>query len=203
MTAERARAPSGWAEPVKLTDEQRDMIRRELSERRLAVFKDRDRQDAFLKRIEGALTYLRTREGARPDPHRSQERIGALQKALIEAEQALNLMEQPERAAIEHGRSGQLAAFAQDVAQVREQAESAADALKMPRGGHDPRPGGHARFLVHQMAEGWHRIFERRPSAKEDGAFFAVVNIALGQTDKTEIGKDALRTILKGAGFKG
>lgn len=201
MKAGCARAPSGWAEPVKLTNEQRDMIRNELSDRRLAAFKDRDRQDAFLKRIEGALTYLHTREGSRPDPHRSQERIAALHKALVEAEKAIERMGQPERAAIEQGQTGQLAAFAQDVAQVREQAESAADALKMPRGGHDPRPGGHARFLVHHMAKGWHRIFERKPSAKEDGPFFTVVNIALRQTDKPEIRKDALRTILKGAGF--
>ncbi|MBC7164845.1 MAG: hypothetical protein H5U15_07580 [Roseovarius sp.] len=176
------------------------MIRRELSVRRYAVFKDRDRQDAFLTRIEGALTYLRTRESARPDPHRSQERIGALHKALVEAERALNLMEQPERAAIEHGRSGQLVAFGQDVAQMREQAESAADAFVMRRGPQD-RDRNPARLLVQQMAEGWFFVFERKPSAKDDGAFFKVANIVLGQIGEPEMKKDALRTILKGAGF--
>lgn len=203
MKAAWARAPSGWAEPVTLTDEQRDVIRRELSSRRLAVFKDADRQDALLKQIEGALTYLQTREGVKPDPHRAQDRVEALRKALVEAEKAMRDLGQPERAAIEHGRIGQLAAFAQDVVQVREQAESALDALKMPRSPHDPSPGGQARFLIHHIAVGWHRIFERAPSAKEDGPFFNVANIALGQTGRPEVGTDALRAILKGWAYQG
>ncbi|MCA1777483.1 MAG: hypothetical protein LC676_18290 [Loktanella sp.] len=203
MKAGWARAPSGWAEPVTLTDEQREMIRVELAKRRLSVFRDAARQDAFLRRIERAMTYLRTREGVTPDPHRSQERITALHKALVDATKAIERMGQPERAVIEHGQAGQLAAFAQDVAQMQAQAERAADALAMPRGGHDPRPGGHVRLLVQQTAEGWQRAFERKPSAKPDGAFFAVVNIVLGQIGHPEIGKDALQTILKGAGFKG
>ena len=191
---------SGWAKPVKLTDEQRDMICRELSGRRLAVFRGTDRQDAFLKRIEGAFSYLRTREGVRSDVHQSQDRIAALQKALVAAQQAIDRMGQPERAAIEHGHAGQLAAFAQDVARMRARAESAADDLAMPRGPQD-RDRDRARLLVQQMAEGWFFVFERKPSAKEDGAFFAVVNIVLGQVGESAIGKDALRAILKGAGF--
>jgi len=202
MTADGAGAPSGWVEPVTLTDEQHDMIRRELAERRPAVFRDRDRQDAFLERIEGALAYLQTREGHAPDPHRSQERITALHKALVEAERALNLMAQPERAAIEHGQTGQLAAFAKDVAKVKAQAERAADTIAMPRGPQD-RDRDPARLLVQQMAEVWFFVFERKPSAKEDGAFFAVANAVLGQAKKPEIGKDALRAILKGVGFTG
>lgn len=197
-----ARAPSGWAEPVKLTNEQRNTIRRELSERRLVAFRDRGRQDAFLARVEGSLTYLSTREGAQPDPHRSQDRIAALHKALVEAERALSIMEQPERAAIEHGQAGQIATFAQDVATVREKAKRAVDALTMPRGGQD-RERASARLLVQQMAEGWFFVFERKPSAKEDGAFFAVANTVLSQIGRPGIGKDALRTILKGAVFKG
>ncbi len=200
MKAERARAPSGWAEPVRLTDEKRDMIRNELSVRRLAAFKDRDRQDAFLKRIEAALTYLRARKGARPDPHQSQDRIAALQKALVAAQQAVDRMGQPERAAMEHGQAGQLTAFAQDVARMQAQAERAADALALPRGPQD-RDRDRARLLVQQMAEGWLFVFGRKPSANEDGAFFAVANIVLGQVGEPAIGKDALRAILKGAGF--
>lgn len=200
MKAGWARAPSGWAEAVTLTDEQRDMIRNDLSERRLAAFKDRGRQDAFLKRIEGTLTYLRTREGARPDLHQSQDRITALHKALVEAEKAIERMGQPERAAIEHGQAGQLKAFAQEVARMRAQAERAADALAMPRGPQD-RDRDPARLLVQQMAKGWFLVFERKPSAKEDGAFYTVANAVLGQTGHAELGKDALRAILKGAGF--
>jgi hypothetical protein len=200
MKAGWASAPSGWAERVTLTDEQRDMIRAELASRRLAVFKDRDRQDAFLKLIEGAVAYLRTREGARPDPHRSQDRIAALNKALVEAEKAIERMGQPERAAMEHGQAGQLAAFAQDVARMRAQAERAADALAMPRGPQD-RDRDPARLLVQQMAEGWFFAFERKPSAAADGAFYAVANAVLGQTGHAELGKDALRAILKGAVF--
>jgi hypothetical protein len=205
-----ARAPSGWAEPVTLTDEQRSAIREAIEyiktedhkivRRRLAVLRDRGRQDAFLKRIERALTYLRTLEGARPDPHQSQDRITALHKALVEAEKAIGRMGQPERAAIEHGQAGQLTAFAQEAARMRAKVERAADALAMPRGPQD-RDRDRARLLVQQMAEGWFFVFERKPSAKEDGAFYTVANAALGQTGHAEFGKDALRAILKGAGF--
>lgn len=197
----RLAAKSGWVEREYLTNEQRAMIRRELSDRRLAAFKDRDLQDAFLKRIESALTYLRTKEGVSPDPGRSQSRISALHKALIKAEHALHAMEQPERAAIEHGRNGQLVAFMQDVEQMREQAALAVEGLKMPRGAHDPGPGGQVRFMVHHLAEGWFYIFDRKPSAKEDGAFFAVVNIVLDQLGRPDIKRHALSTILKRAGF--
>ena len=203
MNADGARAPSGWADPVKLTDEQRDMIRVELAKRRLSVFRDEGRQNDFLRRIEGALAYLNTTGAGTPDPHRSRDRVEALQKALMDAASAMERMGQPERAAIEHGQAGQLNAFAQSVAQMQARAERAADALAMPRGGHDPRPGAQVRVMVQQMAEGWFFVFERKPSAKPDGAFFAVVNIVLGQIGQPEIGKDALQTILKGAGFKG
>lgn len=200
MKAGWARAPSGWAEPVTLTDEQRDMIRNVLSERRLAVFRDRGRQDAFLKQIEGTLTYLRTQEGARPDPHLSQHRITALHKALVEAEKAIERLRQPERAAIEHGQVGQLTAFAQDVAQIRGQAERAAGALAMQRGPQD-RDRDPARLLVQQMASAWFSVFERKPSAKEDGAFYPVANAVLGQTGQVKLGRDALRAVLNRAGF--
>ena len=191
----------GWAVPVALTADQTDMIRRELGSRRLAVFRDAERQAAFLTRIEGALTYLRTREGQTADPHRSRDRIEDAARALDAALEALGKLDQPERAAIEHGEAGQIEAVTADMRALAAKAAQAAEAVKMPRGAHDPAPGGAARMLVRQMAEAWLFIFERKPSAKDGGAFPAVVNIVLGETGHAPIGRDALRTILKGAGF--
>lgn len=191
---------SGWVEPVTLTKEQRRIVRSALMERRMAVFKDADRQAAFVKRIEGALTYLHNRGDNPPDPHRSQDRVAAVARALDQLQSALDNLGQPERAAIEHGRRGQIERMKGDLDGLRLQTANAANALKMPRGAHDARPGGTVRFLVMQMAYAWQQVFDRKPSPKPDGAFFAVINIVLEQAELPKIGKDALTTILKGAG---
>jgi len=194
---------AGWVEPVTLTREQADMIRASLSERRLVVFREAEKQACFLRQIEGALTYLRSRRDSHPDAHRAQDRVAAVGRALEQLQSALGNLGQPERAAIEHGRHGQIARLKDELEGLQAQTAAAAEALTMPRGAHDARPGGNVRLLVSQMAHAWLRVFDRTPSPKPDGAFFAVVNIVLGQAGFPEIGKDALATVLKGAGLRG
>jgi hypothetical protein len=175
------------------------MVMAALSERRTAVFRDPDRQAAFLRRIDGALTYLQSRKNSPADPHRTQDRVAAVARAVDQLQAALGNLGQPERAAIEHGRQGQIDHIKGELDGLKAQTAVAFEALKMPRGAHDARPGGAVRLLVAQMAQAWVQIFERKPSPKPDGAFYAVVNIVLGQVELQEIGKDALTTILKGA----
>jgi hypothetical protein len=178
------------------------MIRAALSERRLAVFRHADKQALFLRRIEGALTYLRTRADSPADPHRAQDRVAAVGRAIDQLQAALRSLGQPERAVIEHGRQGQIERAMVDLEGLQAQTGAAQNALAMPRGPHDAPPGGGVRLLVAQIADAWLQVFGRKPSPKPDGAFFAVVNIVLGQAGLPEIGKDALRTLLKGAGLR-
>ena len=193
---------AGWVEPVTLTDAQAEMIRTALSERRLAVFRDASKQARFLRRVEGALTYLHSRDESPADAHRAQDRVAAVGRAIDQLQAALHSLGQPERAAIEHGRTGQIERMMGDLEGLQAQTNAAQGALTMPRGPHDAPPGGGVRMLVAQMAEAWLQVFERVPSPKPDGAFFTVANIVLGQAGFPEIGKDALRTLLKGAGLR-
>ena len=193
---------AGWVEPVTLTDAQAEMIRAALSERRLAVFRDADKQALFLRRVEGALTYLRSRDDSPADAPRAQDRVAAVGRAIDQLQAALGNLGQPERAAIEHGRRGQIERMMGDLAGLQVQTDAAQSALTMPRGPHDAPPGGAARVLVAQMADAWLQVFEKAPSPKDGGPFHQVVNITLGQAGLPEIGKDALRTLLKGAGLR-
>lgn len=193
---------AGWVESVTLTDAQAEMIRAALSERRLAVFRDADKQALFLRRVEGALTYLRSREESPADAHRAQDRVAAVGRAIDQLQAALRNLGQPERAAIEHSRRCQIERMMSDLTGLQAQTDAAQTALTVPRGPHDAPPGGAVRLLVAQMAYAWLQVFERVPSPKPDGAFFAVTNIVLGQAGLPEIGKDALRTLLKGAGLR-
>ncbi len=59
------------------------------------------------------------------------------------------------------------------------------------------KPDGRTRFMVEQLATAWRNCFEEIPSNKADGAFFQVLNVVLIETGFEEIGRDALRSLLK------
>ena len=189
----------GWVEPVKLGADRADMIRAELSRRRDRVFRDSARQEAFLCRVEGVLTYLATDRPA-SDPHGAQDRLADCGRALAQMQRAFGRLRRAEVGAVEHGTRGTVAALMAEVAAMEARLARAVEAVRMPPGAHDARPGGAVRVMVAQLADAWGRIFAKPASPDPGGAFFAVANIVLGQAGLPSIGKDALRTILKPAG---
>lgn len=194
----RKRVPSGWAEPAKMTAEQRAQIRAEFSQRRAAVFHDPAKQEAFLHAIEARLTYLNTKPCQDFDLCASQDRIERFAKALAAVQDAYAALGYSEQASLGVLSGGHPAVdrFLQDNAAMLQSAEAVAESLHMPRGAHNPSPGGEVRFLVAEMATAWRRLFGKRPSPEPDGAFSAVVSTVLIENDMPPIGKAALRSLL-------
>lgn len=186
----------GYSTSVKLTREQRAMICAELAARRDAVFRVASKQDFFIRRIEGALSYLETTKNDRQDVAASRDRIKAFSKSLNDLQRAFTNLNETDVHLIQQLGSVSLPDFMFSCNSFLDQADGTLAAMRIPRGEHDHRPGGVVRFLVAQMAEAWTSVFDRSPSPKRDSAFSKVANVVLGQVEMEEIGEAALRTLL-------
>ena len=181
----------GWVEPHKLTADQREMIRKTMGQKR--KLKDAAIQLAVLRRIEGALTYL---DSAAPVNARAADHADALARALKRAQAAMDDVPGDVRDMLDATAPG----FASALAQLNAGAGKVADGVKFGRGenpGTDE--GNRARFIAAQIADLFcvHGIPR---GCKENNAFYATVNVTLGQLELPELGEAALKGIAKGGG---
>lgn len=185
----------GWVEPVALTEEQADMIRRALAARRDPVFHEVERQGEFLRQIEGALTRLR--HGKRADTDAARDGLEAVQAAALRLRRACERLTEEGADALDLalGTDNLMDTLPGDLARVADAAGAVAATLRKPRGRYD----GDAAFLLDRMAASWRIAFGKPASAAPDGAFAAVANVVFGQTGFPEVGKDALRAVLNPA----
>lgn len=185
----------GWVEPVTLTEEQADMIRRALAARRDPVFHEVERQDKFLRHIEGALTYLRNIE--RSDIDAARDRLEVVQAAALRLRRACERLTKEGADAIDLalGTDNLMDTLPRDLARLTDAAGAVAATLRKPRG----RYYGDAAFLLDRMAASWRIAFSKPASAAPDGAFAPVANVVFGQLGFDEAGKDMLRAVLNPA----
>ena len=183
----------GWiSKPVRLTEEQADMIRLALAGRRERVFHEVERQEAFLRHVEGALTYLRNIE--RSDIDAARDGLEAVQAAALRLRRACDRLTEEGADALDLalGTDNLMDTLPRDLSRLADAAGAVAATLRKPRGRYD----GSAAFLLDRMAASWHIAFGKPASAAPDGAFAAVANVVFGQAGFPEVGKDALRAVL-------
>jgi hypothetical protein len=207
-----------------LTQEMRSILRGELNglPQRKKVFKDRARQDRYLKFVDLMLEFASCHPGRHPDPKAPTHR--KLQKPLLQVCDILNELTPSERARLdlEADRVSQREGFLSNVVRgqsllARVSASDSEDAqfvvdrieflvlaldreIERVAEGH-PRfkgagPPPATRDLIEDLARGWKAIFGKRPATAVRGAFGSFVNVLLGQLGVSKVGQDALTTIL-------
>ena len=188
----------GWTGPAfTFTAAQEREIRRAF----LRGFPEAERT-AFLRRMAGAMTKLASDKGEpATDPRAACGRAEKLAKKLAEAASVIRKMTETERDVFDLAMSGDPLALT-DLAETLERAATgfrkAADGLALGRGEKVAGPAAAAMFVAAQVAVAWREVFKREPSADPASTFTAVADAICDAASLPRLGKDAIRTAIKG-----
>jgi hypothetical protein len=158
--------------------------------------------DAFLRRMAGALSKMASDLDARnTDPRAARDRAEKVAKLLAEAVSEIGKMTETERDVFDLATSADPVTLG-DLSAALETAatgfQRAADGLALGRGEKVAGPNAGALYVAAQAADAWQKSFNKQPSAGPDSPFTAVLTAILQATELELLGKDAIRTAIKG-----
>lgn len=187
---------SGWVQPVKLTDEQRDMMIRTLSEYRNPKLKHSDVQEQILHRIEGALTYLAT-VSENSETHEPFDRVSEFSRSIHGTLQQIERLKEYERNNFE--------LLGCDIDRLQSEMQRAAAAavrvmagVKLGQGEKYGTPEqGKARFFAYQLGDFW-CVHLQLPTG-ENSAFRKFLHVVCDQVGLEVLGRAALDGVLNSA----
>lgn len=188
----------GWEQPVKLTDEQRDMIVRTLnSYRKPKKLRDRDVQDAILRRIEGALTYLSALSDNR-ETNEPFDRVSDFSRSIHDTLKQVARLKEGERDNFEL-LGCEIEKLEDDMMKTANAALRVMSGLKIGQGEKYGTPEkARSQFLADQLGSLW-RVHLELPTG-QNSAFRDFLDVVCDQMGLETLGRDALDGVLNSAG---
>jgi len=158
--------------------------------------------DAFLRHTAGALSKTAGDKGEpTTDPRAARDRAEKVAKLLAEAVSEIGKMTETERDVFDLATSADPLTL-DDLSAALETAatgfQRAADGLALGRGEKVAGPNAGALFVAAQAADAWRKSFNKQPSAGPDSPFTEVLAAILQAAEFEPLGKDAVRTAIKG-----